>query len=416
MKKTLFVLILGAVLGAAVARFVLPRGGAKATHGKEGKEEEEKGHGGHDHGKGDAKEGDEAMVQLDEEARKSAGIRAVPIQKQKLGTNLVATAVVRPVAEQLAHVCPKVGGKVSSIKAVQGTEVKQGDALAELDSIEMGSAAADYLKAKAALEVAQINFTREEELLKRNATRGADFYEAKGQLVRSQADHQSAKGKLLLLGWSKEKVESLKWDDPVGLSRVTLYAPVDGEVVEKHATIGEVVTPEKNLFTITNLSSVWVSIALHQKDVSKVRKDLPVEATSDSHPGRVFRGRVSYVGRVLAEDTRTLEVRVELDNKAGLLRPGMYVTTTMADGVDDHAKDVLAVPLPSLQRVQEASVVFVAKAPGVYERRAVTLGQRYGDWLEVLSGVEAGDLVVTDGSTTLKSEYLRSRMAHGHTR
>lgn len=415
MKKTLFVLILGALLGAAVVRFVFPAGSGKAG-GAKGHEEGEKGHDGHDHGKGEGKgkEEDEGTVHLDEDARKSVGIRAVPIQKQKLGASLVATAVVRPVADMLAHVSPKVGGKVVAIKAVQGSEVKQGEALVVLDSIDVGNAAADYLKAKASLEVGKVNFDREEELFKRNATRGADFYEAKGQFIRSQAEYQATRGKLILLGWPKERVEGLKWDDPEGLSKVTIYAPVDGEVIDKHATLGEVVTPETNLFTITNLSSVWVSIDLYQKDVRKVHKDQPVEATCDSYPGRVFKGRVTYVGKVLVEETRTLEARVELDNKAGLLKPGMYVTANIADNEDEHAKEMIAVPLSSIQRVGEVPVVFVSKAPGVYERRGVTVGQRYGDWQEILVGLEAGEMVVTEGSFTLKSELLRSQMGHGH--
>ena len=413
MKKTALVLVLGAILGAALVRFVFPSGATKAS-GEHGHEEAEKGHGGHDHGKGEGKEEDESTVKLDEEARKSVGIRAVQIQKQKLGASFNATAVVRPVADQLAHVSPKVGGKVLSIKAVQGTEVKQGDPLVVLDSIDVGNAAAEYLKAKANLEVAKVNFEREDELFKRNATRGADFYEAKGQFIKSQAEHQATRGKLLLLGWPKERVENLKWDDSDGMSKVTIFAPVDGEVIDKHATLGEVVTPETNLFTITNLSSVWVSIDLYQKDVRRVHKDQPVEATCDGYPGRIFKGRVTYVGKVLVEETRTLEARVELDNQAGLLKPGMYVTANIIDNEDEHAKEMIAVPLSSIQRMGETPLLFVAKAPGVYERRPVTLGQRYGDWQEVLVGLEAGEMVVTEGSFTLKSELLRSQMGHSH--
>lgn len=413
MKKTAFVLVLGIILGAALVRFVFPRGATKAT-AEHGNEEGEKGHGGHDHGKGEGKEEDENTVKLEEEARKSVGIRVVEIQKQKLGASLVATAVVRPVADQLAHVSPKVGGKVLSIQAVQGSEVKRGQALVVLDSIDVGNAAADYLKAKAGLEVAKVNFEREEELFKRNATRGADFYEAKGQFIKSQAEHQATRGKLLLLGWPKERVDNLKWDDPEGMSKVTISAPVDGEVIDKHATLGEVVTPETNLFTITNLSSVWVSIDLYQKDVRKVHKDQAVEATCDAYPGKTFKGRVTYVGKVLVEETRTLEARVELDNQAGLLKPGMYVTANIADNEDEHAKEMVAVPLSSIQRIGEVPLVFIAKAPGLYERRAVTLGQRFGDWQEVLVGVAAGESVVTDGSFTIKSELLRSQMGHSH--
>lgn len=413
MKKTLSTLVVGMVIGGCLvgAPFLARKGGPAAhTEGEEGR-----GHEGHAHEKSEAPaEKDEGIVRLSDEARKAVGIRAMAVQKQNHGAVLSATAIVRPNADQLAHVSSKVSGRVVEIKAFQGTEVKQGDPLLVLDSIDVGNAAADYLKAKATLEVAKINFDREEELMKRNATRGTDFYEARGQFVKAQAEFQAARGRLLLFGWPAARIESLKWDDPTEMSRLTIVAPVEGEIIEKHATLGEVISPETNLYTIANLATVWVAIDLYQKDVRKAHKDQPVEATCDGHPGRSFRGKVAYVSKVIDEETRTLEVRVELENKAGLLKPGMYVTAMLKDDEDEHARECLAVPSSSLQRVDEVPVVFVAKAPGVYERRPVTLGQRFGEWHEVIVGLAPDEMVVTEGSFTLKSELLRSRMGHGH--
>lgn len=407
MKKALLPLIVGLVVGAGlVLLFTRPFHRHSGGH-------DESGHEGHDHGK-EEKEKDESIIELPSAARKAAGISAVTLQKQKVGSVLTATAIVRPNADQVAHVSSKVTGRVVEIKAVQGSEVKQGDPLLVLDSIEVGTAAADYLKAKAGLEVAKINFDREDELLKKGAGRGTDFYEAKGQHIRAQAEFEGAREKLRLFNWSPDRIKGLKWDDPEGLSRVTIYAPVDGEVIEKHATIGEVVSPEINLYTLANLSSVWVVIDLYQKDIRRAHKDQPVEATCEGHPGRSFKGKVTYVGKVFVEETRTLEVRVELENKAGHLRPGMYVTASIMDDQDEHARECLCVPAGAVQRIDGTTVVFVAKAPGTYERRPVTLGERFGELHEVLTGLEPGEMVVSEGSFTLKSELLRSRMGHGH--
>lgn len=402
-------LLLGAAVGAGGAYFLL-RGKAHDDHAHSEKD----GHG-HEHGgeKGE-KKGEEGIVRLSEEARKAVKIRLATLEKRRLGVVLTATGAIRPNAYQVAHVTPKVAGKVAEVLAFQGSKVKRGDPLLLLDSIEMGAAGADFLKAKSALEVAKINFEREDELMKKNATRASDFYEARGAYQKAQAELQAARGKLLLLGWAPDKLESLKWDDPLGMSRVTVTAPVDGEVTEKHATLGELVGPETSVYTISNLSSVWVELDLFQKDIARVHEKLPVEILCDAHPGKVFKAEVTYVGQMVAEQTRTLTVRVEVDNKEGLLKPGMFVTAHIRDDQDEHAPERIAVPQAAVQQIGNATVVFVAKAPGVYERRPVTLGRRFGEAFELVAGLSEGESVVTEGGFILKSELLRGEMGHDH--
>lgn len=403
MRRIALTFGLGLALGAgAISLVLLTR---KEPHAEENTHRHE------DHSKAPE---DEGVVVLTEEARKSAGIVSTTVRKQKIGFVLTATAIVRPNADQLAHVSPRITGRVIEIRAVQGSQVKRGDPLLVLDSIEAGTAAAEFLKAKAAVEVAKINYEREEALMKRNATRGVDFYTAKGDLVRAQAEFEAAREKLILLGWSADHVNALKWDDPEGLSRVTIQAPFDGEIIEKHATLGEVVNPGVNLFTIANLSTVWVAIDIYQKDVQHIHAGLPVEATAEGYPGRIFKGKVAYVGKVFVEETRTLEVRVELDNESGRLRPGMFVSASVICQEEEHSSELIAVLDSAVQRIDNVPVVFVAKAPGTYERRAVTLGKRLGERHAVLAGLEDGETVVTEGSFILKSELLRSRMGHGH--
>lgn len=417
MKRLIAVFVLGALAGAGLllgfgARFGGGGHGEEGhNHGKEGHEKEGDGH---DHGKEGKGKEEDGFVRLSEQARKVARIKTATIEKKPLGPVLTATGAIRPNAYQLAHVTPKVSGKVAEVLALQGAKVKRGDPLLVLDSIEMGAASSDFLKAKSALEVAKINFDREEELMKRNATRGSDFYEAKGQYHKAQADYQASRGKLFLLGWAAEKVDNLKWDDPLGLSRVIVPAPFEGEVTEKHATLGELVGPETTVYTISNLSTVWVELDLFQRDVGQVHAGQPVETLCDAHPGKLFKAQVTYVGQVLAEETRTLKVRVEVENKEGHLKPGMFVTAHIRDDRDEHALERLALPSAAVHQVDNASVVFVAKAPGIYEKRGVTLGTRYGDDYEVVAGLEGGETVVTDGGYILKSELLRSQMGHDH--
>jgi cobalt-zinc-cadmium efflux system membrane fusion protein len=404
---TILAFVLGLALGGAGV-YLLGRG---HSHDEHGHEED-----GHDHGAEEGKKpkGEENLVRLSEEAAKAVRIRLGTAERKRLGAVLTATGAIRPNAYQVAHVSPKVSGKIAEVSAFQGTKVKKGDPLLVLDSIDMGAAAAEFLKAKSALEVARVNFEREDELMKKNATRGADFYEAKGAHLRAQAEYQAARGKLLLLGWTAEKIDGLKWDDPVGMSRVALTAPADGEVTEKHATLGELVGPAESVYTISNLSSVWVELDLFQKDVSRVHEKQPVEILCDAHPGKLFKAQVAYVGQAVAEETRTLKVRVEVDNKEGLLKPGMFVTAHIRDDEDEHAVERLAIPQAAAQQMGNGTIVFVAKAPGVYEKRPVTLGRRFGETAEVIAGLSEGENVVVEGGFILKSELQRSEMGHDH--
>ncbi len=370
-------------------------------------------HGGHDEGHPEETQ-EEGIVKLSNEARKAAGIRSAAVQKQNLAAVVTATATVRPNSDRLAHVGAKVTGRIVGIAALQGTQVKTGDPLLTLDSIEVGTASVDLLKARSALEVARLNFEREEGLLKRNATTAAAFYEAKAQHEHAKAEYLGARDRLLLLGWSPERVDALKWDESIDRSRIGVTAPIDGEVIEKHATLGEVIKPEDSLYTIADLSTVWVIIDVYQSDVRKVREGQEVEATEQGNPGRIFKGSVAYVGKILDEESRTLKVRVAISNPGGLLKPGMFVTARILESPSDHASEMLAIPVSSVQWIKNVPVAFILKAPGLYERRALTLGARFGDHYEVLAGLAAGELIVTEGSFILKSELLRSEMGHGH--
>lgn len=412
MHKTLFALSGGVVIGIlATVTFLVARSRAEAP-----KADPDHDHAGHDlsgHDPGARNETEEGIVTLSDDARKSAGIRTTLCRRQKLAAVISATATVRPNGDRLAHVGTKVTGRIVQAPALEGAQVKAGDTLLALDSIDVGAAAVDFLKAGSALEVAKINFEREDELMKRNATTAEAFYAAKGAYAQAQAERHASRDKLLLLGWPAERIDKLKWEDGEGRGRIAVQAPIDGEVIEKHATLGEVVTPETNLFTIADLSIVWLIIDVYQGDVRKVYEGQPVEATASGHPGRVFKGQVAYVGKVVDEATRTFGVRVILENANKQLRPGMFVTARIYDD-DEHAREMVAAPASAIQRISNVPVVFIQKAPGLYEQRALTLGQRYGDYYEVLVGLEGEETIVTEGSFILKAELLRSLMEHAH--
>lgn len=393
---------------AAAAYFggILPA----STHppGENREDHDGHGHAGHGHDEKEEPKGDEGIVRLSQEAMKAAGIRVARAEMHNLQAAVEATAVIRPNADRLAHVSPRVQGRVIGIHAALGSDVKEGDVLLDLDSVELGTAIADYHKSLARVEVARQAVKRIEEIGVGAASR-ASLLEARGNLLVEEAELRAVREKLLLLGLSDREIDTA---GTVSTSRFPVRAPFSGTVIEKHATIGEVVDTTTNLFTIADLSVVWIVIDVYQQDLKRVRKDQEALITADGLPGETFVGRVAYIGDVFHDETRTFEARVEIPNPNRRLKPGMFVRAVLKDG--DGESKTLCVPEDAVQRVQDRSVVFVLRAPGEFEARTVTLGERCGHLYPVLEGLEEGTDIAVRGGFILKSELLRSQIGHGH--
>ena len=215
-------------------------------------------------------------------------------------------------------------------------------------------------------------------------------------------------------------VESLQSDDPAS-SLLPVHAPISGRVVEKHATLGELATPESTLFIIGDLGHVWIWIDVYERDLAGVHLDDGVEVTVESYPGRVFSGEVTYLSPAVAAETRTVRARIDVENPEGLLRPGMFADVRLIDPHTEAAAASLVVPDGAIVRSGGDTFVFVpAPEPGGehagarFEARPVTVGRHEGGWVEIRSGVEAGEEVVTEGAFFLESELAREELGGGH--
>ena len=188
-------------------------------------------------------------------------------------------------------------------------------------------------------------------------------------------------------------------------------APFAGRVIARDLTKGEVVETTHKLFAVADLSTVWVVGNVSEKDISYMQRaaavpNQPVEVHVAAYPDEVFQGTVSYVGDVLDTATRTMAVRLILDNSNGLLKPEMFATIRVSS---EPASDVLVVPEAAIQHDRDRSFVFVQKEPGVFEARTIKLGEKNGTFAEVLEGVQEGEMVVKEGAFTLKSELLKPK-------
>jgi multidrug efflux pump subunit AcrA (membrane-fusion protein) len=186
-----------------------------------------------------------------------------------------------------------------------------------------------------------------------------------------------------------------------------LRAPIPGVVTEKTAAVGELVAKGQSIFTVSDLASVWLIGEVKEKDVSLVKIGQKVAFRVMSYPDEVFHGRIARVGSSVESDTRTFEIRVEVANKAGRLKPGMFADVEITTEV---VRKALLVGDASLETEGGKQIVFVAQGKGRFEKRIVEIGHEQDGRMQVLSGVGPGEIVVTEGSFALKSELLKSEL------
>jgi len=347
------------------------------------------------------------VIRLSPEARENIGLKAVAMSRGPIRENLVTTAVIKPDEYHMAHVSPRIPGKAVEVFAKLGDTVKKGQVLAELDSLELGEKKAAFLRARTNLQVAERNYQREKGLFAKQVSSEKDYLEAKGEYERSQAAYQEARQALQLLDISDAAIGQLNWaDNRSRLSLFPLLSPFAGTVVDRHMTIGEQIRPDETVFTVLDLSTVWILVDVYEKDLGRVTLGDTVRVTVDAYPGEVFEGRIAYVSNVLDSQTRTARARVEVSNSDRRLRPGMFATASIAL---KPASSVTAIVVPNdaVQQVEGGPVVFVEENAGTYRAARVKLGATGTKETQVLRGLSPGEWVVTTGSFYLKSALLK---------
>jgi cobalt-zinc-cadmium efflux system membrane fusion protein len=190
-------------------------------------------------------------------------------------------------------------------------------------------------------------------------------------------------------------------------SDVAIRAPFAGRIISRNITRGEVVDPNKKLFTVADLSEVWVVGSVSEKDVQFIHKNQMVEVVAAAYPHAIFRGKITYVGDVLDPATRTMRLRVSVPNPDKALKPEMFALVLV---YAEPKPDVLTIPLAAVQNGDHDQVVFVQREEGRFEARTIRLGEESGDVVAVLDGLRDGEQVVTKGAFVLKSEAEKQKI------
>ena len=355
------------------------------------------------------------IVTLTAEEMRSGAIVVQPAVRGEFKLHRDFPATVVPDHHATADITALVRGRVVDVYADLGQQVKGGDLLAILYSSDLGMAQSAYLKAVAKLYVAERAYERATMLLREKVIGLAESQRRQGEMLSLRAEKREAEDRLRLLGMSEEQIGKLHHDQKI-LSYVPITAPFDGRVIARNLTKGEVVEVTEKLFTVADLSEVWVLANIPEKDITFIRTDAAtdksgveqvVEVLLTAYPGEVFHGKITYVGDVLDVATRTMNLRLELPNPHRKLKPEMYATIRV-HSLPEHG--VLTVPESAVQRERDRRFVFIQRDTHTFEARDVTLGEGNGDVVKIIDGLEEGEPVVVKGAYVLKSELLSDQI------
>ena len=352
--------------------------------------------------KGDA-EHESGGLKLSPEEQQRAGIKVETLAQQSFADTVTVTATIRPNQDRIVRVAPRVEGRIVRVAANLGDTVRPGQVLAVLDSVTLGEAQSTLLQAQSAQRVAQADYKRAEALNADEILSQRDYLRAKGEFEKSSAELHSAEARVRLLGGS---ITAGSADSTFQLS-----APLAGTVVEKSATVGELRSPSDSLFTVADLSKLWIEANLTEDMLAKVRPGAAATVTVAAYPGERFSGRVTYVASLLDKDSRTVPARIEVANKDGRLKPEMFATAIIDTA--GAKKVALSVPDDAIVLLQGQPTVFVAEHGG-FEPRAIETGEKLSGRTVVKSGFAAGEQVVTDGAYALKARLLKSQISDEH--
>ncbi len=291
------------------------------------------------------------------------------------------------------RVSSPISGRVTGNIARLGERLKAGDALAMLDSPELGQAQSDYIRAVADQNLAERTFNRLKELFEHGVAPRKDFDQAQDDLERARGEAERARLKLANLGVKGNSTDN----------RFALLAPIAGEVTERNINPGMEVRPDlaDPLFVLSDLTHLWVLMDVFEKDIGLIHVGQQVLVRVQAYPNQAFPGTIDYISRVVDENTRTVKVRCVLPNAEKKLLPSMYASVEVQSGPHDQG---IVIPLGSLFTEGESDWVFVAIDKDHYLKRPVKVGLRLKDKAVIAEGLKPGELLVVDGALLLRTE------------
>jgi cobalt-zinc-cadmium efflux system membrane fusion protein len=334
------------------------------------------------------REGDRVMVPEGSPLRSKLTVEAVA--EQEIRQTLVLPAIVEADPSRLVKIVPPLAGRITQLKVQLGERVVAGQALAVLDSPDLGTAYADHERAAVLLELARKNRDRARDLSRIGGAAVRELQQAETDYVTADVEHHRADARLRQIGVNPEATDPSK--------TLTITAPIAGSVIELDVGAGAFWNdPNVSLMTVADLSAIWVTANVPEKDTLLISKGQAAEVVFAAYPGEVFRGQVLFISDIVDSDSRRTKVRIAFPNPEIRLKPNMFATVTFFA----PAQKVATVPATALVLKNDGERVFVEVAPWTFQPRNVEINYQQGSSAVIKSGLTAGERAVVKGGVLL---------------
>lgn len=338
----------------------------------------------------------EGVLRVDPGMLRDLRITVREAELRPAGDRVTALGELQCDEDRYAEVGSPIAARVARVLAAPGDLVQSGQALVELDSPEVGRARASILRAQARAQLARRVVERREGLAADRIVAARELDSAKAEAAEAEVELTAAEQMLAALGGIRGQG-----------TRFTLASPIAGTVLQRNALRGRLIDAEHALYVVGDLSELWLIAHAFERDALRIRTGTTARASFPALPGQEFSGQVTLVGSRVDPASRTVDIRIQIQNPDGKLRPGMSATSHIPVG---DATPIVTLPVAALQRLPEGWCVFLPRdEPGAYELRPVGRGRDLAGEVEIVRGLKPGERVVVEGAFLLKAEAEKAR-------
>jgi len=361
-------------------------------------------------------------IEISPEKQKEWGIMTGSPVLQNISSRITLPGSLSLNSNKSAHITSFVHGQISVLSADLGQKVSQRQTLVTINSPDFGKAQADFLQTRAALNLSQQEYERAKMLREEKAIEEREYFRRKAEYEKLSTEYGALGSALHSYGITHEQIDDLiakcdaledqDYKCEIADPNLPIRSPISGTVIFRDVIIGAHIEPEKILFTVSDLSTLWAILDAYEKDIPYISKESRVHILSPLYPENKFPGKITYISETIDEKLRTVKIRVEVPNSEGLLKPNMYIQGVLENQTED--KDILAVPEDAIQNMDGEKVVFVMESRDVFAVRHVQIGNKIGDRRVITEGLKPGDYLVLKGAFTIKTELTKGAFAHQH--
>ncbi|WP_426960378.1 efflux RND transporter periplasmic adaptor subunit [Muricoccus radiodurans] len=352
--------------------------------------------------------GEEGRITMTAEQVAAAGIQVAPVRGGVLVGRVAVPGVLAASQDRLGRVTARVSGTIAEVRKGLGDEVARGDVLVVIESREISDAKGEFLASTRQAALAETTLARENRLWRQRISAEQDFLQARTAAEEARIKVDLARQRLFALGLTEAEITALPRQPAASLRRLEIRAPIAGRVTARTAVLGAAAAADAELFTVADLSRLWVEMSVPPRDLPMARQGQGVTiAGGEDARGE---GRIVFLSPLLDPETRAARAVAEIRNEDGRWRPGAFVTAHLA--TEEQAVAIM-VPRAAVQEIEGERVVFV-RTPEGFEKRDVAIGREDADNYEIIFGLDPDTEIVVGNAFVLRAELGKSEAGHGH--